>query len=517
MRVAVLGSTAGRRYFLLSVSSIAIVVAAVSVLVVPVNALWLRPLSIPSPDGLVIVTATNQDSDGSRFSERGLERLAASNVFAGVAGQVLDRDLFVGLRPQIAFPDGAPVEVLSVTANYFDVVGVPVTGRAFESTDMIEGSPPVAIVSDRFWRTRLGGRPMLGAPLGTRQGPILIVGIASPDFHGALRGENVDLWIPYTLLPRLNRLSAADLVIPFISLCRLPHGASVWGAQAALSAESGRERIVTPVSELFAGGDSPLVRVRERNVMTAVGLTAVLVLLAGCGALMALVLVHHERRQPELAVRAALGATRVHILTLLGRELLMVLACGLGAGLLLLAVVLRWLPRFQLPGGIDFNRLNLAIDWRVVVGAFAAAGLAAIGATALTFLRAASSAGGMHQIASVRGAAPGALKTGSAVVFLHTAVTVTVLIAAVLFVRTVRYGLHSAPGFDASRVLFVSVQTRPFVEVEVADRDERALSDTGAVYRLIETLRQTPSVSAVVVGGPPIGPDRERASERHDR
>ena len=137
-----------RRYFLLSVLTVAVVVAAVSLLVVPINALWLRPLSIPSPDRLVVVTAVNQDVDGSRFSDRGLERLAGSDVFAGVAGQVLDRDLFAGLRPQFVFPDGPPVETLSVTPNYFDVVGIAVKGRGFERTDAADGAHPVAVVSE---------------------------------------------------------------------------------------------------------------------------------------------------------------------------------------------------------------------------------------------------------------------------------------------------------------------------------------------------------------------------------
>jgi putative ABC transport system permease protein len=501
-----------RRHFFLSVSAIAFVVMAVTIVVIPMNALWLRPLPIPNADRLVVVTAITEETDGSRFSEAGLERLKQTSVFADVAGQVIDRDMFVGLRPNLRFEGGGRLEVLSVTSNYFDVVKISVAGRAFTDADVIPGAPPVAVISDRLWRTQLGTRPnLIGSVIEAHPFPIRVIGIAAPEFHGVFRGESVDVWIPHSLLARLNGLAETDLIMPMISLCRLSAGWSVHGSQVALSAATGRERVVLPITDLFAGGESPLVRIREGRLIAIIGLMAVLVLLAGSATLMALILVRYEHRRAEIRIRLFMGATPFHLARLFLTELAVVLAAGLAGGLVLLASIVRWLPRFRLPGGVDFGRLDLSIDWRVMVIAFVAACLAAITAAALPIMRAIHATGEISLTRSLSGPARGTLRASRYIVFLHTTATVIVLIAAAVFVRAVSHGLHLAPGFDVSRVLFVSVQTRPIVEQDVQDRDQRGAADSGKAYALIEALRQIPSVEAVVAGGSPIGSERERA------
>jgi ABC-type antimicrobial peptide transport system permease subunit len=79
---------------------------------------------------------------------------------------------------------------------------------------------------------------------------------------------------------------------------------------------------------------------------------------------MALVLVHYERRRRELAIRTAVGASRARLVSLLAFELVALLAAGTATAVVAGTWMLHVLPHFQLPGSVDFSRLNLAPDWR---------------------------------------------------------------------------------------------------------------------------------------------------------
>jgi len=497
-------------YFILSASTVAVIVASVSILIVPVNALWLRPLPISSAETLVVAADVQAgEADSSRFSEKGLERLRSSGLFTAVAGAVVDREEFAGLKLNISIQGRARVETIGVTTNYFDVLGVSVTGRSFGEWDEAPGATPAAIISERLWRTEFNARTdLLGTFVEARPEPLLIVGIVPGTFHGALRGENADVWIPHGQIARLNKLSN-DLSMPLIALCRLRPGLSPAVAEATLAAEIGHPRSLLPIANLFGGGDSPMVRIREGRMLTIIGVTAALVLVAGCGALVALVLVHYENRRSELAIRLSLGASRYRLASLLLKELAATWLSGLWLGLLALTAILRWLPHFRIPGGVDFARLDLGIDGRVVFGAFATAVIAAALAASIPLWRVVSE-GKWHQRGSSTFTPRGTLRVGRTAVLLHTAVTVTVLIVAAMFIRCVRYGLGEAPGFDSGHLIFVSIQTRPRVEQDYPDRDGRGARDFASASAFIAELREMPLVRSVVIGGSPISSDKER-------
>jgi hypothetical protein len=108
---------------------------------------------------------------------------------------------------------GRPAEQLElqyVSANFFRGVSVPLRlGRAFSIEDDRVGQAPLVVISDRFWRSRFGGREdVAGQALRVNNVPVQIVGVAPPGFFGVQIGQWVDLYAPLSaqvaLSPRVK-------------------------------------------------------------------------------------------------------------------------------------------------------------------------------------------------------------------------------------------------------------------------------------------------------------------------
>lgn len=165
--------------------------------------------------------------------------------------------------------------------------------------------------------------------------------------------------------------------------------------------------------------------------------------------LSALVLMHYERRRGEMAVRAALGASRSALARLFAVELSSLVLIGAGAAMLLATWALSAMPSSPLPGGLDISRLDLRIDWRVVMVALLAAGLSVSLAAAPAFFRVAgASSGGLLLCTSIL--QPSSRRLRQALLAAHVAATVVVLVSAGLFLRSVTVGARNTAGFDRS-------------------------------------------------------------------
>lgn len=498
-----------RGYVVFATTTLAVAVGVNLVVFTVVNALWLRPLPFPEADRLVAITSHAYGS---------LEA-PALKVFEAVAGQVITSDSSAGLRPQVLFGQvGRDLETIGVTPEYFGLLGLAIRGRDFMADDNRPGAEPVAIVSDRLWTRELGRRQeTIGSVLPARPFPIRIIGVAPPQFEGARRGERVDVWIPGTLVPRVAAslgMTPEGTNLFMMVFARLRRGQTPTDAQRQLiEGASDRERrlvanfTAVPLKDVYGTPELRTIVIREGGAVSVVTGLAALVLLGGCATLTALVLVHYERRRRDLAVRNALGASRMRLILDLGRELA-VLAVGGTAGALLVAFWgLKAIPSLSLPGGVDLARLDLSFDWRVV-GAAVAATAVTLGLAAWLPLRRFTTvnlAGGL-----VGGPATTASRSShrlrQALLAVHVGATIVVLVAAGLFVRAVLNGFGSGPGFAADRVVFVTVQVMsPYrnwtadVEADMAARRDRA-------RRLEEALRAVPGVESVARGVPPIGP-----------
>lgn len=244
---------------------------------------------------------------------------------------------------------------------------------------------------------------------------------------------------------------------------------------------------------------------------------ALLVLLGGCATLAALVLVHYERRRPELALKVTLGAERWRLVFELVRELSWIGVTGSAGGILVAILGSRVVPALGLPGGVDIGRLDLSIDWRVCA--------VAIIATVLTLLVAAA----RPVVHSTRLRLAGEVLSGPSttsrashrvrqtLLALQVCATIIVMVAAGLFVRAVNYGFGRAPGFDVDRTVFVSVQERlPEASLRDFDIDRVDALVAERAARLTSALRELPGASEVAEGISPISPDslRSRSNPR---
>jgi len=259
---------------------------------------------------------------------------------------------------------------------------------------------------------------------------------------------------------------------------------------------------------VFASPDLPTVIFDERRFMTVVTLTASGVFLAGCATVMALLLVHYEKRRREFAIRIALGASVGGLSRLVLRELLW-LSC---VGTVCTAITVRWLvtvlPRFRLPNSVDFSHMDLSADWRVY--AVACAGCVAtvvIGAAPGLLRMRREIHAGQLRLDTVAGSRS-SLRLRRAVLAAHALVATVLVITAGLFVRSVSHGFSHRIGIDVARTAFLNVRMKPMGPSNTSGRLE---VQAAAVRALMERLAALPGVVAVALGPPPLGTSLERS------
>jgi predicted permease len=464
-----------------------------------VNALWLKPLPFRDADRLVTITQPFFVLEAP-----------ALKAFEAVTGQVITSESEAGLRPILVFDRvGRDVETLGVTSEYFRLFGLAIRGRDFTPDDDRVGAEPVAIISDRLWSREFGRRSeAIGAVAAARPFPIRIIGVAPPDFEGARRGEKADVWIPCNLVPRVAPAAQASSVLLMV-FARLYRGQTPTEVARRL-VETGLDPglAVVRLKDVFGTPESRTIIISERGALSVVAGLASLVLLGGCATLMALVLVHYERRRGELAVRIALGASRRRLTSELSREL-GILAVGGTIGAVLVAVWgLRTIPSLTLPGGVDLGRLDLSIDWRVLTAAVAATVLTLVAGAVLPVSRfTRASLAGELLAGPATTASASSQRIRQTLLALHVCATIVVLVAAGLFVRAVIHGFGNGPGFDAGRTVFVTVQIMSPLR-DPGPPDVWRAAVTERTTRLWDALRSLPGVDNVAAGMPPIGPEQ---------
>ena len=348
-----------------------------------------------------------------------------------------------------------PVRVRSAfsTVEFLDVLGVrPALGRIFTAEEERPGAPLVAILSNRFWRQRFGGRPdALGREILLDGRRATIVGILPPDDFSA------DVTVPLAVDPSAREYPERRLFV----FARLRPGVTLEGAReemAAIGRQLERELPDThrgwgvntrPLQEEFLGPQA-------RLVFALLAASAAAVLLIGCANIANLLLARGLTRSREVAVRLALGATRARLVRQMLVESLALAAAGGALGLLVAYWGLGLLRATFAPFGSFMERA--VVDGRVL--AFAAA---ATIASTLFF-------GLLPALQTVRPDANQSLRDGSrttggvrtrrlraTLVAGEVAMAVLFLVVALLFMRTLAALQRIEPGFDARNVLTLRV------------------------------------------------------------
>lgn len=463
------------------------------------NALLFRPLPVRDPDRLAVVTTSYPRDRYNPTSYPDFQDLRDHN------------DVFSGLAAYFPFPMGLkardrPEVVMGqlVTSNFFDVVGVqPHLGRAFLPREDVPNGPLVAILSYRFWTTRLGADPaVLGTKVLLNSRPFEVVGIAPKGFYGLNTILIPDVWVPVNTAPQMlpfpvslsGRSESWLLMVGRLKAgVTLPQAQSAMDALAAnmadrLSPDPKNRKSFTLVeaNRRRVGLQEPSDATRRAGIMLMC--VAGLVLLIACFNVANLELARGSERRGEMAVRFALGASRAQVLRqLLTENLLLGMIAG-AAGMLFalwgIALLLSAMP----DSSIWTIEIDAAPDGRVLlftlVSSLAAGLVAGIG-PALYVARPAHLAALKERSSSVtQGRRRTALQ--SSLVAAQVAVSVVLLVTAGLFVRSVVNALRADPGFDLRQGLLAEIDLGFGSHGEA---EGRALFD-----RLLERVRSLPGV-----------------------
>ena len=447
-----------------------------------VNTVLLQPLPFPDADRLVRLAQVQERSAEAAIAPVRLEDWQHLNgTFDAISGYYME-DVS---ETSGEFPDR--VRRAFVAPRFVDVWGVPpARGRGFTAEEHTTAGPRAVLISDRYWRTRLGGDPgVLNRVVRTGASAFPIVGVMPATFRFPDRA--VDLWFP-TAVDFKYAQSRKNTW--YTGIGRLKPGVSLQQARenlAAVQTQLGREypdtdrtigvRLV-PLKE-FTLGDI------GQSLWLLFG-AVTLVLLITCTNVAGLLLSRSAHRRQEIAVRLSLGASRWQIATQLLTETLVLSLAGAGLGLAVAGAATAALRQMT----VDVPRIDeIAIDWTVASYTLAAAVVVTALCGALPAFRAGRQAAGRALATNTRTQVSSRHALQWALVGAQVTMSVVLLAGAGLLVRSFQELGRVDTGFEPARVLTFRVSGN-FGETTDWDRMSARIDGT------IDAMRALPGVEA---------------------
>ncbi len=484
-----------------AIVSLALGIGANTAIFSVVNAAFLRPLPYDAPEQLAWVTAFYPTSNHSMVMMPDFAAWKRQNtVFQALAAYQPAR----GKNLSAPNYPAARIQVARVTPEFFAMLGVqPRLGRDFQPSESEPGRNAVALIGDSLWRGDLRASPgVVGMTIFLDGAPYTVIGVLPPQFVYPEAGD-VSIWLPDVVDAAGSVPSHALRNVSVIG--RLKPGVTLDRARADLEVISKRLDGQYP-EPFFSWRVRASVRVvRLQDELTAGSRTAIYVLMGAAGCILLIVcanlanlfLARSVAREREIAIRAAIGASRSRVVRLLFAESVML---SVGGGLL--GIFMAWSTAsalgFLLPGTIP----QLApIDPRVLafsaVCAFGSAILFGI-APALTAARldlsSALKDGGPHPLrprnrSSLRGS----------LAIAQLALCLVLLVGAGLLMRTFVNLVSVNPGFDSRNVLLADIWLSPAKLYGPARRIE-------FFRRALAAVKALPGVEAAALNSePPLG------------
>ena len=484
------------------VLSLALGIGANTALFSAINGLYLRKLPVRDPDTLVRLRTAGRNEMATNsfdYGSRGGPDAIRATVSYPMYRQYLEdnrtmEDLFACApygRANIVVDGRAEIaNAFITTGNYYQMLGLSASpGRTIVPEDDRPAATPVAVISARYWRSRFGSDPhVVGKVVTFNNVPITIVGVIAPELVGVQQvfRDGPDIAVPMALDTQLNPPIAAPPgtpIVPRLSapttwwlqvMGRLKPGVTAAQVQANLGSvfqhtaragfdgfmaslpadtrSSSRYQNRTEVPRLVVDSGARGiydVNVSDERAVTILSVVVVLVLLIVCANVANLLLSRAATRQREISIRLSLGATRARLMRQLLTESVLLASIGGVLGIL----VAKWSGQL-LPGGAG---QAAAIDWRVLSFVLAATTVTGIAFGIAPALRTTSinvSAALKDTSRSVAGSRSVLTK---GLLVLQVAVSLVLLIAAGLFLRTLNNLRHVDVGFNARNLVLFRV------------------------------------------------------------
>jgi putative ABC transport system permease protein len=465
-----------------AILSLALGIGANTAIFQLVNAIRLRTLPVQDPQGLAVVRLQERTWASGNFSSR------YSSLTNPQWEQIRDRQQgfskMLAWSPQrLNLANGGEArygEVIWISGDFFNVLGVqPFVGRLLGPEDDRKGCGATsAVISYSFWQREYGGaHDILGKTLTLEKHPFTIIGVTPPEFFGVEVGRHYEIAIPICSEPviagedtkldarrswwlaSLGRLKPGwtlakataqlETISPVVMKETMPPSYDDDGVKHYMAYKLGAYPADSGFSQLRREYSTPL-----WMLMAIAGL----VLVIACANLANLMLARASAREKEIAVRLAVGATRWRLIRQLLSESLLLAAMGAAFGALLARGLTTFLIAF-LSTQSDPLFVNLGTDWRVL--GFTA-GLAMT--TCVLFglapaVRATGVAPGAVLKAAGRGLTAGRDRFGlrRALVIAQVALSLVLLVGALLFVRSLRNLTTLDAGFQRDGILVLNV------------------------------------------------------------
>jgi putative ABC transport system permease protein len=370
-----------------------------------------------------------------------------------------------------------------VSGNYFKALeAVPAAGRLIAPVDDVRGCSPVAVLGHGFWQSEFGRAIDVTSRSIRLDGVMVpIVGVASARFAGIDIGRRIDIFVPICSRPWIKKatpgIDTRDMWW-LAAFGRLKPGVTLEAATAELGGRS-RGMFEATLPDRYAAKDAKnytentLVARSAANGISVLGtrygssltfLLAIagLVFLIACANLANLMLARASTRAREIAVRLAIGASRARLFRQLMAESLLLAAIGAAAGIALAGVLSRVLVSILTSDGSPWA-LDLSLDWRLIgfSTALAVASCVLFGVTPA--VRATRVAPGAVMHLSGRGLTADRQRLGIRrfLVVGQMAVSLVLVVGALLFVGTLRNLASVDYGFSDRGVMVVDLDLRP--------------------------------------------------------
>ncbi len=434
------------------------------------NSVFLRPLPVPEPNRLIWLFNDRE----SPVSYPDYLDYNQADIFSGILAYNWV-PLNLGGEGQAERVQGA-----LVSANYFDVLSVRVErGRSFlPQEDQTSGASPVAVISHALWQRRFGSdQGIVGKMVVLNGQQFAVVGVAPAGFVGTEDAFPRDIWVPLTMQQQLrggivgareNQSLPTDRNARwFTVMARLKPDITLRQAQARMDLIGNQLALAHPETNAnrhilvyAAGNGRPAFRTMLLPVTWILLATVGLILLIACANVANLLLARSTVRRKEIAIRLALGASRGRLVRQLMTESVLLASLGGCVGLLLSFWTTNLLMALKPSIPMPIN-INVRTDWRVLVFTFLFSLLAGIVFGLVPALQASrpeivpvlkddtNSFGYRHALLSLR----------NMLVIAQVAMSLVVLVAAGLFLRSLRNAQAINPGFDATQVLAMSLGT----------------------------------------------------------